>query len=200
MRQALRWLAWVGATLASLALLSQPVGTQAQLAMSLAAMGAMIVLWAVFDGPRTRFVFMALGSLVVLRYILWRLTNTLPSPGDPISFGFGLILLAAELYCVFILFVSLIINADPLRRDPPPKAQAADLPTVDVFVPSYNEDATILAMTLAAARQLNYPPDKLTVWLLDDGGTDQKCGDADPAKAAAARARRGDLQLSLIHI
>ncbi|MEG9529126.1 MAG: cellulose synthase catalytic subunit (UDP-forming), partial [Hyphomicrobiales bacterium] len=118
MRQALRWLAWVGATVASLALLSQPVGTQAQLAMSLAAMAVMIVLWAVFDGPRTRFVFMALGSLVVLRYILWRLTNTLPSPGDPVSFGFGLILLVAELYCVFILFVSLIINPDPLRRDP----------------------------------------------------------------------------------
>lgn len=194
MRQALRWLAWVGATVASLALLSQPVGTQAQLAMSLAAMAAMIVLWAVFDGPRTRFVFMALGSLVVLRYILWRLTNTLPAPGDPISFSFGLILLVAELYCVFILFVSLIINADPLQRDPPPKAAAADLPSVDVFVPSYNEDAAILAMTLAAARQLNYPPDKLTVWLLDDGGTDQKCGDADPAKAAAARARRGELQ------
>ncbi|MCJ2119383.1 UDP-forming cellulose synthase catalytic subunit [Methylobacterium sp. WL64] len=194
MRQALRWLAWVGATLASLAVLSQPVGTQAQLAMSLAAMAAMIVLWSVFDGPRTRFVFMALGSLVVLRYILWRLTSTLPSPGDPISFGFGLILLVAELYCVFILFVSLIINADPLQRDPPAKAAAADLPTVDVFVPSYNEDAAILAMTLAAARQLNYPPDKLTVWLLDDGGTDQKCSDADPAKAAAARARRGELQ------
>ena len=194
MRQALRWLAWVGATVASLALLSQPVGTQAQLAMSLAAMAVMIVLWAVLDGPRTRFVFMALGSLVVLRYILWRLTNTLPSPGDPVSFGFGLILLVAELYCVFILFVSLIINADPLRRDPPPAAPAADLPTVDVFVPSYNEDTSILAMTLAAARQLNYPPDKLTVWLLDDGGTDQKCSDADPAKAAAARARRGELQ------
>ena len=70
MRQALRWLAWFGATVASLALLSQPVGTQAQLAMSLAAMAVMIVLWAVFDGPRTRFVFLALGSLVVLRYIL----------------------------------------------------------------------------------------------------------------------------------
>jgi len=124
-RQALRWLAWVGATVASLALLSQPVGTQAQLAMSLAAMAVMIVLWAVLDGPRTRFVFMALGSLVVLRYILWRLTNTLPSPGDPVSFGFGLILLVAELYCVFILFVSLIINADPLRRGAKTSPRAA---------------------------------------------------------------------------
>jgi cellulose synthase (UDP-forming) len=47
--------------------------------MSLAAMAAMIVLWLFLDGPRTRFVFLALGSLVVLRYILWRVTDTLPS-------------------------------------------------------------------------------------------------------------------------
>jgi cellulose synthase (UDP-forming) len=183
----------MGTTVAGLVLLSQPVGTQNQLAMSLAAMAAMILLWLFLDGPRTRFVFLALGSLVVLRYILWRVTDTLPSPGDPVSFGFGLLLLLGELYCVFILFVSLIINADPLKRRPPPAASAAELPTVDVFVPSYNEDAAILAMTLAAARQMNYPPDKLTVWLLDDGGSDQKCADPNPEKAKAARERRREL-------
>ncbi|OAS19554.1 UDP-forming cellulose synthase catalytic subunit [Methylobacterium platani] len=194
MVRGLRWLAWIGTTAAGLLLLSQPVGTQNQLAMSLAAMAAMTGLWLLFDGPRARFVFLAMGSLVVLRYILWRVTDTLPSPGDPVSFGFGLLLLLCELYCVFILFVSLIINAEPLRRRPPPSAPAAELPAVDVFVPSYNEDAAILAMTLAAARQMNYPPEKLTVWLLDDGGTDQKCADANPEKAAAAKARRVDLQ------
>ncbi|MEA1833185.1 UDP-forming cellulose synthase catalytic subunit [Methylobacterium durans] len=192
--RAVRWLAWMGTTAAGLVLLSQPVGTQNQLAMSLAAMAAMIGLWLFLDGPRTRFVFLAMGSLVVLRYILWRVTNTLPSPGDPVSFGFGLLLLLGELYCVFILFVSLIINADPLRRRPPLQQRAAELPTVDVFVPSYNEDASILAMTLAAARQMNYPPEKLTVWLLDDGGTDQKCADADRGKAEAAQGRRAELQ------
>ncbi len=191
---AVRWLAWMGVTAAGLVLLSQPVGTQNQLAMSLAAMAAMIALWLFLDGPRSRFIFLAMGSLVVLRYILWRVTDTLPSPGDPVSFGFGLLLLVGELYCVFILFVSLIINAEPLRRRPPPAAPAADLPGVDVFVPSYNEDAAILAMTLAAARQMNYPPGKLTVWLLDDGGTDQKCADPDPEKAVSARARRAELQ------
>ncbi|KMO27329.1 cellulose synthase [Methylobacterium variabile] len=181
-------------TAAGLVLLSQPVGTQNQLAMSLAAMAAMAGLWLLFDGPRARFVFLAMGSLVVLRYILWRVTDTLPSPGDPVSFGFGLLLLLCELYCVFILFVSLIINAEPLRRRPPAATPAADLPSVDVFVPSYNEDAEILAMTLAAARQMNYPPEKLTVWLLDDGGTDQKCADPNPEKAAAAVARRAELR------
>ncbi|MFE1600452.1 UDP-forming cellulose synthase catalytic subunit [Methylobacterium sp. ID0610] len=180
-------------TAAGLLLLSQPVGTLNQLAMSLAAMATMIGLWLFLDGPRTRFVFLAMGSLVVLRYMLWRVTSTLPSPGDPVSFGFGLVLLAGELYCVFILFLSLVINAEPLRRRTPPEP-AQDLPRVDVFVPTYNEDAAILAMTLAAARQMDYPADRLTVWLLDDGGTDRKCNDADADKAASARARRASLQ------
>jgi hypothetical protein len=32
-------------------------------------------------------------------------------------------------------------------------------------VPSYNEDEYILATTLAAARSMDYPVDKLKVWL-----------------------------------
>ena len=191
---AVRWLAWMITTAAGLLLLSQPVGTLNQLAMSLAAMAVMIGLWLFLDGPRTRFVFLAMGSLVVLRYMLWRVTSTLPSPGDPVDFGFGLLLLAGELYCAFILFLSLIINAEPLRRRTPPLGPAQALPRVDVFVPSYNEDASILALTLAAARQLDYPADRLTVWLLDDGGTDQKCADPDPERRAAAQARRAGLQ------
>jgi cellulose synthase (UDP-forming) len=46
---------------------------------------------------------------------------------------------------------------------------------------------------MAAAMSMDYPRDKLTVWLLDDGGTDQKCNDANPAKAEAARQRRAVL-------
>lgn len=118
MGRAFRWLAWIVSAVATLALLSQPVSTQDQLVMSLCAMAAMVVLWVFFTSQRARFVFLALGSLVVLRYMFWRVTNTLPSPNDPVSFGFGLLLLLGELYCVFILFVSLIINADPLRRAP----------------------------------------------------------------------------------
>ncbi|KQO77203.1 UDP-forming cellulose synthase catalytic subunit [Methylobacterium sp. Leaf88] len=193
-------MAWIASAAAVLVLLSQPVSTQDQLIMSLCAMAAMVVLWVFFDNQPARFVFLALGSLVVLRYMFWRVTNTLPSVGDPVSFGFGLLLLLGELYCVFILFVSLTINADPLRRAPPPMAAADDpealdaLPTVDIFVPSYNEDAGILSVTLAAARLIDYPAHKLTVWLLDDGGTDQKCADPDPAKAQAAMRRRMELQ------
>lgn len=194
MRQGLRVTAWVGTGTCALLLLAQPVSVQAQFTFNITIIFAMLAVWAVGHGRAARQLFLALGSFVVIRYMYWRLTSTLPSPSDPIGFALGVVLLGAELYCVLILVISLIINADPLERPPVPQDEDEDLPHVDVFVPSYNEDETILATTLAAALSMDYPADKLTVWLLDDGGTEQKCHDADPRKAAAARERRATLQ------
>ena len=68
-----------------------------------------------------------------------------------------------------------------------------DLPTVDVYIPTYNEDPELLAMTVIAAVDLDYPKEKLTVWLLDDGGTDQKCNQDNAKKAKEAQERRVEL-------
>lgn len=189
------WATWGTCAALALGFLAQPVGTAAQLALCGAAGTGMLALWLFF--PRRglpRMAFLALGTLVVIRYVYWRLTGTLPGLDDPVSFGLGLVLALAELYCVLILTVSLIINAEPLARGAAPALPDADLPSVDVFIPSYNESAEILSLTVAAARNLDYPDDRVTVWLLDDGGTDQKCADADPEKAHAARARRAELR------
>jgi cellulose synthase (UDP-forming) len=185
---------WLVSAALVLLLLAQPVGTSIQLEMSLGAIGLMALLWLFGRGRLARSVFLAVGSLVVLRYLYWRLSSTLPPMSDPLGFGAGVVLAAAEVYCFYILMVSLIVNADPLARAIVPAGADDDLPTVDVFVPSYNEDRHILATTLAAAKALDYPAEKLTIWLLDDGGTDQKCADADPTKAREARARRASLQ------
>nr|WP_144763432.1 UDP-forming cellulose synthase catalytic subunit [Methylobacterium dankookense] len=192
---ALLWLAWGLAAAAALAFLTQPVGPEAQAALCGGAVAGMLALWLAC--PRRglpRAAFLALGSFVAIRYVYWRLTATLPAIDDPLSFGLGLVLLAAELYCVLILAVSLVVNAEPLERGPVPVPDPAEAPSVDILVPSYNEGADILGVTLAAACNLDYPADRFTVWLLDDGGTDQKCADPDPEKAAAARARRAELQ------
>ena len=91
-----------------------------------------------------------------------------------------------------MLALSLFVVATPLppRLRAPPAITDEDLPTVDVFIPTYNEDAELLATTLAAAKAMDYPADKLTVWLLDDGGTDQKCNADKLARGAAPRERR----------
>ena len=88
----------------------------------------------------------------------------------------------------------MIVGADPVKRKQQPRSPDEELPVVDVFIPTYNEDEYILATTIAAARSMDYPKDKLNVWLLDDGGSDQKCNDKDPVKAESARHRRASLQ------
>ena len=185
---------WLVAGFLALLLLTQPVSVETQRMFGLASIGLMLAIWLLLRGPFARQLFLALGTFVVIRYLDWRLTDTLPPSSDLTGYVCGLILLGAEFYCVVILAISLIINADPLQRKPLARDDDAKLPTVDVFIPTYNEDEYILATTVAAAKSMDYPRDKLNVYLLDDGGTDQKCGDANPEKAAAARARRKSLQ------
>jgi len=178
----------------AMGLLTQPVSVQAQLSLSVTVISLLILVWAFGRSPLARQIYLSLSSFIVIRYVLWRLTCTLPPTSDPIGFGFGLVLLSAELYCVAILIISLIVNADPVKRKPLARRRDEDLPVVDVFIPTYNEDEYILATTVAAALSMDYPKDKLNVWLLDDGGTDQKCNDANPVKAEAAKLRRASLQ------
>lgn len=190
----LRVFFWISTGFVALALLTQPVSVQAQLAASLTVIVALALVWRFTRGALSRQMFLALASFVVIRYVYWRATFTLPPLSDPVGLLFGLIVLAAELYCVSILFFSLVINADPLKRAPMRKIDDADLPAVDVLVPTYNEDEYILATTIAAAKSMDYPADRLTVWLLDDGGTDQKCNGETPVAAERARSRRAALQ------
>lgn len=178
----------------AVALLMQPVSVDAQLSLSLSAIILMIIIWKFGRGKLARQMFLALGSFIVMRYLYWRVTSTMPPLSDPLGFTFGAVLLAAEFYCVTVLVISLTINADPLIRKPLEREDDDKLPTVDVFIPTYNEDEYILATTIAAAKSMDYPADKLNVWLLDDGGTDQKCNDKNPEKAAAAQLRRVSLQ------
>ena len=45
----------------------------------------------------------------------------------------------------------------------------AEWPTVDVFIPSYNETLDIVKLTIFAAQAIDWPQDKLRVHVLDDG-------------------------------
>jgi cellulose synthase (UDP-forming) len=194
MMKTIRLAAWLLTAAVTLVFVTQPVSVGAQLALASTVIIGMVALWRFGRGLYARWLFLTLGSLVVMRYIFWRATYTLPPLDQPVNFALGLLLVTAELYCVLILMISLVINADPLDRKPLPLEPDAAMPTVDVFIPTYNEDEIILATTIAAARSMDYPEGKLKVWLLDDGGTDQKCGDANSEKAAAAKARRASLQ------
>lgn len=194
MGRAIATVLWLMAAAMVVFLISQPINLQAHLITGVIIVTVIAVIK--FFGPSGpwRPVFLALGTSIVLRYVYWRTTSTLPPINQPENFIPGLILYLAEIYSVGMLALSLFTVADPLDRPPAPELDERDMPTVDVYVPSYNEDASILAVTLAAAKAMEYPPDKLKVYLLDDGGTDQKCNSSDPAAAIAAQRRRAALQ------
>src|SRR5690606_18321665 len=102
----------------------------------------------------------------------------------------GLVLYLAEMYCIMMLFLSLFVVIRPLPQRPSIRLRPDDpIPFVDVFIPSYNEEYELLAGTLAAAKAMDYPEDRFTVWLLDDGATDAKRNSDDPDSAAAAQDR-----------
>ena len=190
----LRACVWSSSVLVVAALAMLPIGIDAQLLVGSACIGAMTLLWALPKHGLPKHLFLALGTFVVLRYVYWRTTSTLPPISDPVDFSFGLLLYLAEMYCVLVLALSLFITADPIEARDAPQMPDDRLPTVDVFVPSYNEDAELLSSTLAAAKAMDYPADKLVVCLLDDGGTDAKVGATDPRVALPAQKRRASLQ------
>lgn len=189
------FLLWVLLLLSSglfLALAALPVGRVASAAISIGVVAAAFILGRFaqkFWHARTLTVLLL--AFVTFRYFFWRLTGTMPPMDDPLNFIPGVILFAAEALSFVLFLTSLFIIIDPLSREPsPPTGDAAFWPSVDVYIPSYNEEVDLLETTLAAAVSIDYPKDKLRVYLLDDGGTDQKLTQADPEAAAAARARR----------
>jgi cellulose synthase (UDP-forming) len=66
--------------------------------------------------------------------------------------------------------LSYIQTSYPLDRKPVPlPADPEKWPTVDIYVPSYNESLDLVRPTVLAAMNMDYPRDKLNVWILDDG-------------------------------
>ena len=138
-----------------------------------------------------RVVILVLGAVLTLRYISWRIAYTVQFH-DVLSFAAALALLAAEIYGILMYFLGASVNAKPLYR-PVRRPDPANLPTVDVLIPTYNEDPDILEVTVLAATHLDYPADRLRVYLLDDGGTDAKCRQPDLLAMAEACNRRSRL-------
>ena len=53
----------------------------------------------------------------------------------------------------------------------PDEMELENYPTVTVIVPCYNEEATVEG-TIKSLQELDYPKDKLSIFLIDDGSTD----------------------------
>ncbi len=194
MRIFLSAIVWALASVLIITLVTLPINTRTQLIASLLVVGVMAIIKIVKAEGKWRLVALAFGTAMVLRYVYWRTTSTLPPVNQLENFIPGLLVYLAEMYSVMMLALSLFVVSMPLPPRPLYGKRDRELPTVDVFVPSYNEDEVLLANTLAAARNMDYPSEKLTVWLLDDGGTVQKRKSANVADARAAEQRHKQLK------
>jgi cellulose synthase (UDP-forming) len=185
---------WVLLATAVVWLSVQDVGVANQMALAACAVVGLLVMRVVRLAQIFRLLFTAFATFITLRYLAWRIMETLPAP-DSLSFVPGILLFLAELYGICMYFFGVFVTIHPIDRPIVPLPDdEAQLPSVDVLVPSYNEPVELLETTLIAARQIRYPRAKLNVYLLDDGGTEQKRGDRDPAKAAAALERHEALK------
>jgi cellulose synthase (UDP-forming) len=126
------------------------------------------------DRQPWRLIFVVVAAFITLRYLLWRSFDTLVYAG-PLDFIAMCILYAAEVYAISLFFMGLFINAWPLVRPVQPLPDdPALLPTVDVLIPTYNEPDEIVLATATAAAQIDYPKEKLRIYIIDDGGTQNK--------------------------
>jgi cellulose synthase (UDP-forming) len=118
---------------------------------------------------RATLLLVMLSLAVTARYLTWRALDTLEFD----TFFQGLLsigLLAAEGYAGVLLALAYLQTTYPLERKPVPlPPDPATWPTVDVYVPSYNESLELVRPTVLAALNMDWPRDKLNVWILDDG-------------------------------
>ncbi|MEC7948879.1 MAG: glycosyltransferase, partial [Myxococcota bacterium] len=133
------------------------------LSMLLVAVGLLVAA----KTPRLRLVIVFLSLSASLRYVLYRGAETLvmQEPGDMIV---SCLLFGAELYAVITMvggyFQTAIVRRNrPLALDLP----ADELPSVDVFIPTYNEELHVLRPTVLGALSMDYANKQVHV--LDDG-------------------------------
>jgi cellulose synthase (UDP-forming) len=169
----------------------------------LASMWLLTLLVRQLPGYGPGIIMIVLSIVASSRYVWWRLTQTMDlNPGLESFFGFGL--LAAECYTWVIMILGYVQNARPLRRKAVPLPLDRSLwPTVDVFIPSYNEPLEVVKPTVFAALSLDWPSDKLQVYILDDGRRPQfrefaaSCGAGYVIRSNNAHAKAGNLNHAL---
>ncbi len=120
-----------------------------------------------------RLVFGAFSGALLLRYAVWRSSDTLPDPTHGFASVWSYVFYAFEMVSVVYTLAAILVMVR--RRDSRPSADAGEkrlraagrnVPAVDVFIATYNEDLQILEKTIVAAKAIDYP--HVNVWVLDD--------------------------------
>ena len=111
-----------------------------------------------------------LSIITTLRYLYYRTSYTL-NLDTWLNGTFSIILYGAELYAIFTLLLSYFQTLKLRDRRPIDLATIPQMqwPSVDVYIPTYNEAVEIVRTTALAALAMDYPDAKKRVYVLDDG-------------------------------
>ncbi|NEQ52022.1 MAG: glycosyltransferase [Leptolyngbya sp. SIO3F4] len=124
--------------------------------------------------PRILVILLLVGiTSLQLYYLTWRINHTLVLTWPSIFFSVGL--LSFELLSMLNSWINNILLAASTKRSQQVDKQLYQVrtgqyrPTVDIFIPTYNEPIEVLTRTLIGCRSLKYPRQYTKIWLLDDG-------------------------------
>lgn len=159
-------------------------------------------------GARIAVALVCLG--LIGRYLFWRVTETLP----PAELSFAAIVqwsyMAIEAAALYFIAHSLIVltRFRDRRLDATVNqtwlAALPKQPLVDILIPTYNEDRSIVDRTIVGILGLDHP--RIRVWVLDDGGRAwlkalcEARGVRYIARDTHEHAKAGNLNVGLTHV
>jgi cellulose synthase (UDP-forming) len=123
-----------------------------------------------------RLLVFAVVWLVVARYLTWRFFDTLvPADGAWYEVVWVYFCFAVETFALFdalILYLTFLRTSDRRAEADAHEARlralpSNQLPSVDVYIPTYNEPIEVLEKTITGVLCLDYP--NFNAWVLDDG-------------------------------
>lgn len=140
-----------------------------------------------FHTLKGRVIYLAAIVFISSRYIVWRTFDTLIYI-SPVDFMMMALVFFAEIQVTLVHLMSTFANFFPLNRKiiALPEDESL-LPTVDIFLPTYTENTEIVEITATACTLLDYPKDKMNIYILDDGATSQRRENDKTAEEACKR-------------
>jgi cellulose synthase (UDP-forming) len=162
------------ATLIFLAIV--PLDWEQQAILGCVSLVAALILARVSDSYLVTLALMMLSIFCTFRYGYWRVAQVIRFFQYPFEHWgildafFIVCLLLAEVYAFVILFLGYFQTIWPLRRAPVSMPENLDdWPDIDVFIPTINEPLDVVRFTAFGALNMDWPADRLHVYLLDDG-------------------------------
>ncbi len=139
-----------------------------------------------------------LSLITTFRYLYYRTTYTLNLTGGWIDAFFSVVLYVAELYAILTMTLSFFQTLRLKERTSIDVSHIpeAEMPIIDVYIPTYNEEVEIVRKTTLGAVAIEYS--KKNIYILDDGRP-EKYETSDP-RYAEFRDRRDQLQQMCVEL